>query len=208
MPPVHRSQPKRAKSSESRYSLMKFTREFTDDATCLEHLWRARHSEDGTHAYCPAPSGKRERTLKRYGTTQQRQSRTSAEHEPKSTILVSEIVIDATTAVVLLDLEAVPVGSLTSNDVAAQLVPGARPVKSAHTFAAAILGADPRDRGGRRVLFVSGDDAAAKTAVVELFDAAGFFPVDLGDLVTGGSMQQWGGPLSGHNLVPRPPPGQ
>ena len=36
---------------------------------------------------------------------------------------------------------------------------------------------------------------------MELFDAAGFFPVDLGDLVTGGAMQQFGGPLVGHNLV-------
>jgi len=48
---------------------------------------------------------------------------------------------------------------------------------------------------------VSGDDSPAKAAVVELFDDAGFFAIDLGDLVTGGSMQQFGGPLSGQNLV-------
>jgi 8-hydroxy-5-deazaflavin:NADPH oxidoreductase len=81
-------------------------------------------------------------------------------------------------------------------------------VKAANTFTADVLGADPRDGGGQRVLFVSGDDAAAKTAVVELFGAAGFFPLDLGDLVTGGSMQQWGWQLSGHNLVRRPPSAQ
>src|SRR5205823_5410807 len=48
--------------------------EFPDDATCLEHLWRARYSPDGEHAYCPSPSCKRERTFKRYETKQQRQS--------------------------------------------------------------------------------------------------------------------------------------
>src|SRR5262249_21741281 len=74
MAPVNRNHPKRAASSESRYSLMEFMREFPDDATCLEHLWRARYSENGVHAYCPAPSCKRERTFKRYATTQQRQS--------------------------------------------------------------------------------------------------------------------------------------
>lgn len=74
MPPVDRNQPKRAASSESRYSLVEFMREFPDDATCLEHLWRLRYSEDGTHAFCPSPSCKRERTFKRYQTTQQRQS--------------------------------------------------------------------------------------------------------------------------------------
>jgi predicted dinucleotide-binding enzyme len=40
-----------------------------------------------------------------------------------------------------------------------------------------------------------------RAAVIELFDAAGFFPVDLGGLVTGGRMQQIRGPLPAHNLV-------
>ncbi len=30
-----------------------------------------------------------------------------------------------------------------------------------------------------------------KAAVAELFDAAGFFPIDLGDLVTGGICSRW-----------------
>lgn len=72
MPPVNRNQPKRAKSSESQYSLMEFMKEFPDDATCLEWLWRNRYSEDGEHAYCP--KCETERTFKRYETTQQRQS--------------------------------------------------------------------------------------------------------------------------------------
>jgi predicted dinucleotide-binding enzyme len=55
------------------------------------------------------------------------------------------------------------------------------------------------------VIFLSGDDAVAKAAIVELFDGAGFFPIDLGDLVTGGRMQQIGGPLPTIDLVRLPP---
>jgi hypothetical protein len=55
------------------------------------------------------------------------------------------------------------------------------------------------------VIFLSGDDAGAKAAVAELFDTAGFFAIDLGDLVTGGRMQQLGGSLPSHNLVRLPP---
>jgi hypothetical protein len=54
------------------------------------------------------------------------------------------------------------------------------------------------------VLFLSGDDDAAKAVVADLFEGAGFFPVDLGDLGTGGPMQQAGGPLAGLNLVRLP----
>jgi predicted dinucleotide-binding enzyme len=117
-----------------------------------------------------------------------------------------EIVIDATNAVLLPSLEPVPLGGLTSSEIVAQLVPGARLVKAANSFSADVLAADPRADGGRRVLFVSGDDAEAKRPVVGLFDAAGFFPIDIGDLVTGGGLQQWGGALGGHNLVRIPAP--
>jgi hypothetical protein len=53
MPPVDRNAPKRAPSSDSKYSLMEFMRQFPDDAACLEHLWRCSWSSDGTHAECP-----------------------------------------------------------------------------------------------------------------------------------------------------------
>jgi transposase len=49
MPKVNRNQPKRSASSESRYSLMEFEREFPDDATCLEWLFQHRYP-DG--AFC------------------------------------------------------------------------------------------------------------------------------------------------------------
>ena len=72
MPPVNRNQPRRSESSESRYSLMEFMRDFPDDATCLEWLWTTRYSPDGKHADCPKCELRRE--FKRYETSQQRQS--------------------------------------------------------------------------------------------------------------------------------------
>ncbi len=53
MAKVDRNHPRRGKGSESSYSLMEFIREFPDDRTCLEWLWRERVSEDGEHAHCP-----------------------------------------------------------------------------------------------------------------------------------------------------------
>jgi len=79
-------------------------------------------------------------------------------------------------------------------------------VKAANTLVAALLGADPREAGGQRVLFLSGDDPDAKAEVGSLFQDAGFFTIDLGDLVKGGEMQQVGGPLAGANLIRLPDP--
>src|SRR6266849_2650486 len=55
MASVNRNEPKRSQSSESTYSLMEFMREFPDDATCLDFLWRKRFApEDGHTADCPS----------------------------------------------------------------------------------------------------------------------------------------------------------
>jgi predicted dinucleotide-binding enzyme len=110
-----------------------------------------------------------------------------------------QAIIDPTNA-----FEPVDLGGRTSSEIVAELVPGARLVKVANTLRADILGADPHEAGGRRVIFLSGDDASAKAAVAALFDSAGFFAIDLGDLATGGRMQQLGGPLPVHNLVRLP----
>jgi 8-hydroxy-5-deazaflavin:NADPH oxidoreductase len=107
-----------------------------------------------------------------------------------------QVVIDATN-----DFDPVGLGDTTSSEVVAELIPGARVVKAANTLAAAVLGTDPREAGGQRVIFVSGDDADAKEAVAALFGDAGFFTIDLGDLASGGKMQQVRGPLATHNLV-------
>jgi 8-hydroxy-5-deazaflavin:NADPH oxidoreductase len=109
------------------------------------------------------------------------------------------IVIDATN-----DFDAGDLGGRTSSEVLADRVPGARVVKAANTLGAGVLGADPDEGGGRRVIFVSGDDAGAKSEVSALFEDAGFAAIDLGGLVAGGAMQQIGGPLAGVNLVRLP----
>jgi predicted dinucleotide-binding enzyme len=74
-------------------------------------------------------------------------------------------------------------------------------VKAANTLGADVLGSGPDAGGGQRVIFVSGDDADAKAEVVALFQDAGFAVIDLGDLATGGAMQQIHHPLAGVNLI-------
>jgi predicted dinucleotide-binding enzyme len=92
----------------------------------------------------------------------------------------------------------------TSSEVLADLVGDAPTVKAANTLGAAVLGADPHEAGGQRVIFLSGDDTNAKAEVSALFQDAGFFTIDLGDLITGGKMQQIGAPLAGANLIRLP----
>jgi len=113
-----------------------------------------------------------------------------------------QIVIDATNDFDPRDLE-----GRTSSEVVADLVGDASVVKAANTLVAALLGADPREAGGQRVLFLSGDDTDAKAEVGALFQDAGFFTIDLGDLITGGAMQQVGAPLAGANLICLPDAG-
>lgn len=67
-----RNNPRRAASSESQYSIMEFMREFPDDDTCLNWLWRSRYSEDGKHAECPKCEAVTE--FRRYDTQPRRQS--------------------------------------------------------------------------------------------------------------------------------------
>ena len=89
----------------------------------------------------------------------------------------------------------------TSSELVSDLVDGARVVKAANTFAAAVLGSDPHEAGGQRVTFVSGDDDDAKSEVTRIFEAAGFFVIELGGLRSGGELQQVGGPLACVNLI-------
>src|SRR6266481_7902493 len=99
----------------------------------------------------------------------------------------------------LLDL-----GGKTSSEIVAEMVPGARLVKAFNTLFHVVLAEDPRQTGGRRVIFLSGDDATAKAEVSELIDQIGFAAVDVGGLVEGGKMQQAGAPLARLNLVRLP----
>ena len=112
-----------------------------------------------------------------------------------------QIVIDATN-----DFDPRDLDGRTSSEVVANLVGDAPVVKAANTLVAALLAADPREAGGQRVLFFSGDDLDAKAEVSMLFQDAGFFTIDLGDLIAGGQMQQIGAPLAGANLIRLPDP--
>jgi 8-hydroxy-5-deazaflavin:NADPH oxidoreductase len=92
-----------------------------------------------------------------------------------------------------------------SSQVVADRLTGARVVKAFNTLAAAALASDPHADGGRRVLFVSGDDAPAKQEVAQLIDRLGFMAIDLGDFEMGRRLQQFpGGPLAGINMVQFP----
>lgn len=115
-----------------------------------------------------------------------------------------QIVIDATNPFLLPTMEPADLGGRTSSEIVTELVAGARVVKAGNTFGAELLGADPHDAGGRRVVFLSGDDAASKAEVAAFFDAAGFVPIDLGELGAGGRLQQPGGSFFGLNLVRLP----
>ena len=55
MAPSNRNKPKNAASSTSTYTIMDFMRQFPDDATCLEYLWKRHYATaaDGEHAQCP-----------------------------------------------------------------------------------------------------------------------------------------------------------
>jgi predicted dinucleotide-binding enzyme len=89
----------------------------------------------------------------------------------------------------------------TSSELFSEMVPGARVVKALNTLPAAILAQDPRVENGRRVIFISGDEAVSKKTVGDLLESVGFSPIDLGTLAVGGRLQQAGGPLAVINLV-------
>ena len=107
-----------------------------------------------------------------------------------------QVVIDATN-----DWAAVDLDGRTSSEIVADLVAGARVVKAANTLSAEVLASDPHHADGRRVLFISGDNDDAKAGVHALFQDAGFAVIDLGDVTTGGAMQQIRHPLAGVNLI-------
>jgi 8-hydroxy-5-deazaflavin:NADPH oxidoreductase len=114
------------------------------------------------------------------------------------------LLVDATNAVFMSSSgpRAVDLGGSTSSEVVASLAPGARVVKAANTLLRAVLAADPRQAGGRRVLFMSGDDVSAKADVGALLNKMGFATVDLGTLAVGGRLQQFpGGPFPTLNLI-------
>ena len=112
------------------------------------------------------------------------------------------IVIDTMNPLVPPDFAPPDLGGRTSSEVVADLLPGARLVKAFNTLPPRLVAADPHEAGGRRVVFFSGNDAPAKAEVGKLIGRVGFAGVDLGDLATGGKLQQYpDGPLPTLNLI-------
>jgi 8-hydroxy-5-deazaflavin:NADPH oxidoreductase len=98
-------------------------------------------------------------------------------------------------------IKAVDLGGRHSSSVVRELVPGARLVKAFNHLDARAL-PEPAVSGGRRVLFYSGDDKAAKAEVAALIDQIGFTGIDLGSVAIGGKLAQFpGGPLPNQNLI-------
>jgi len=112
------------------------------------------------------------------------------------------ILIDATNPVLQPGFRLAELHGSTSSEIVASMVPGARVVKTANTLLRDVLAADPKQNGGRRVLFMSGDDRDAKGHVNAILEKAGFATIDLGGLASGGKLQQFpGGPLPTLNLI-------
>lgn len=112
------------------------------------------------------------------------------------------ILIDATNPVLQPGFRLAELHGSTSSEIVASLAPDARVVKTGNTLLRAVLAADPKQAGGRRVLFMSGDDTAAKAEVSAILEKTGFATIDLGGLASGGRLQQFpGGPLPTLNLI-------
>jgi predicted dinucleotide-binding enzyme len=80
-------------------------------------------------------------------------------------------------------------------------LPGAKVVKAFNTLLVEWIRENPVQPNGDRVLFISGDDTAAKSTVIRLVESFGFATVDLGNLKSGGLLQQAGKPLAALNLL-------
>jgi 8-hydroxy-5-deazaflavin:NADPH oxidoreductase len=112
------------------------------------------------------------------------------------------VLIDATNPfaqyspeLVLADLK-----GIGASEIVAGFAKGARIVKALNSIVTARFNEGPIKGHGRRVIFVSGDHDEPKAFVKDLITKFGFVAIDLGGLVTGGRMQQAGGPLAGLDL--------
>lgn len=88
-----------------------------------------------------------------------------------------------------------------SSSVVASAFVGARVVKSLNQLPAKLLASDPVENGGRRVMFVAGDDGRAVASVSKLVGDLGFAPIVLGTLAGVGTLLDKGGALVLQNLV-------
>ena len=113
------------------------------------------------------------------------------------------ILVDTTNPFTQLEPELVlaDLGGTGASVIVAAHAPEARVVKAFNAIRMEHYDKGPKFHDGKRVIFVSGDDKDAKAVVIGLVNDFGYAPVDLGDLVSGGRMQQAGGPIAGHDWI-------
>jgi len=113
------------------------------------------------------------------------------------------ILVDTTNPFTQLEPELVlaDLGGTGASEIVAAHAPEARVVKAFNAIRMEHYDKGPKFHDGKRVIFVSGDDKDAKAVVMGLVNDFGYAPVDLGGLVSGGRMQQAGGPIAGHDWV-------
>ena len=113
------------------------------------------------------------------------------------------ILVDTTNPFTQLEPELVlaDLGGTGASEIVAAHAPEARVVKAFNAIRMEHYDKGPKFHDGKRVIFVSGDDKDAKAVVIGLVNDLGYAPVDLGGLVSGGRMQQAGGPIAGHDWV-------
>ncbi|MQA73548.1 MAG: NADP oxidoreductase [Solirubrobacterales bacterium] len=93
----------------------------------------------------------------------------------------------------------------TSSELLAGRLADATVVKAFNTMQSATLASQGRPDApeeDRLVLFIAGDDAAAKRTVVELISELGFAAIDTGTLAAGGRRQQPDGAVYGAEMKP------
>jgi 8-hydroxy-5-deazaflavin:NADPH oxidoreductase len=114
----------------------------------------------------------------------------------------NRIGIDANNPIEAPLFKPVDLNGRASSEIFVGFVPGARVVKAFNHLQAHVLATDPQAEAGRRVLFYSGDDNAAKAEVAGIIERLEFFGIDLGSLAVGARLAQFpGGPLPVHNFV-------
>ena len=122
---------------------------------------------------------------------------------PPAELFAGKIVIDATNPYSAVG-RVMDLGESTSSEEVAKRMPAARLVKAFNTMGWSTLASGSRSaKEERLVLFIAGDDAAAKAAVAKLIEEIGFASIDTGSLREGGRRQQPGSPIYGRPMTVR-----
>jgi predicted dinucleotide-binding enzyme len=125
------------------------------------------------------------------------------EELPEGELFAGKVVVDAMNpygAGGVIDVE-----PSTSSEEVAKLMPKARLVKAFNTIYFQRLAENGRPEmplEEREVIFLAGDDEAAKRVVSDLIEGIGFAPYDTGSLAKGGRRQQPGSPIYNVRLTP------